>query len=401
MKKMRILLCSPYDLESQNENGVNKINYNVLHNLAGLCDIKVLQPSSRFSTTLTSLGVAIESLDFKVRSASKVTFLSSTFSLFSHSEYIFKPYSKKLAEYINTNHIDFDCIHLSSYLLSSALPLLSESALEKIKFFPIDSKILVEQTRVKQGSFLLKPYREFLCLKAKLLTKYIYAKAEWICFVSKVDVDVSLRYLQNSNVHYIPNGVEIVDVEINTRKTPWVHGLTLCFHGDLTFGPNVVAVNNILNLIPCLEERLEFPFKVKLIGKGSEGFSDFSENIVGLGFVEDLYRELNDCDLYLSLIETGAGIKNKLLDAMAVGLPIIATQESVSGIEYAVKRHNYMPLLTVRPQDVVDAINELGANIELLHTLSKNSINTVRENYDWLKLSKSYLKFYRGDNLDG
>jgi glycosyltransferase involved in cell wall biosynthesis len=38
----------------------------------------------------------------------------------------------------------------------------------------------------------------------------------------------------------------------------------------------------------------------------------------------------------------GAGMKNKILESLAVGLPIVATREAVAGIEFVSGRHGWL-----------------------------------------------------------
>jgi len=55
-------------------------------------------------------------------------------------------------------------------------------------------------------------------------------------------------------------------------------------------------------------------------------------NIRFLGYVPDINEELRRYQVFLAPIVSGSGIKTKVLEAMACGLPVIALPDAVSGI---------------------------------------------------------------------
>ena len=52
-----------------------------------------------------------------------------------------------------------------------------------------------------------------------------------------------------------------------------------------------------------------------------------------VGYVDNLQKELADGTIYAAPITAGGGIKNKVLEAMACGLPVIGTNEAFNAIE--------------------------------------------------------------------
>ena len=57
-----------------------------------------------------------------------------------------------------------------------------------------------------------------------------------------------------------------------------------------------------------------------------------SDGVRFVGYVEDLYEELRTCRVFVAPIISGSGIKTKVLEALAVGVPIVATSNALAGI---------------------------------------------------------------------
>jgi glycosyltransferase involved in cell wall biosynthesis len=51
------------------------------------------------------------------------------------------------------------------------------------------------------------------------------------------------------------------------------------------------------------------------------------------GFVEDLCAELDRADLFIAPLRIARGVQNKVLEALAYGLPVVATRQALEGIE--------------------------------------------------------------------
>jgi len=58
-----------------------------------------------------------------------------------------------------------------------------------------------------------------------------------------------------------------------------------------------------------------------------------------LGYVSDINEELRKYQVFFAPIVSGSGIKTKVLEAMACGLPVIALPDAVSGISAEHMRH--------------------------------------------------------------
>lgn len=110
---------------------------------------------------------------------------------------------------------------------------------------------------------------------------------------------------------------------------------SVLFIGAPAHPPNAHAIDWILHrLSPALAKR-EPKLKIVLIGGGTQYVQSDYGNVQGLGFVSqsELQRALGSAIGAISPVVLGRGIKVKVLDAIAAGCPVWATEESLRGFE--------------------------------------------------------------------
>lgn len=140
-----------------------------------------------------------------------------------------------------------------------------------------------------------------------------------------------------------------------------------------------------------------------LVGKGSleKKLKDYChnndiKNAVFCGFrtdVETIYKASDIAVLCTNSDVHAEGISNSIMEAMACGVPVIAT--SGGGTDEII-RNDYNGYL-VAPKDankMCEYISYLLNNISMKEQLSKNALITIRENFTMNKMLKGYLDVY-------
>jgi len=116
----------------------------------------------------------------------------------------------------------------------------------------------------------------------------------------------------------------------------------LLFFGPQNYGPNLEAVIAIVTKInPLLRQRAHFTYHILICGGGLPAtYQDFSnrqsEGIHYLGFVPDIETYVAACDLVLNPIQSGGGVKTKLVEAVAYGKTVISYATGALGVSAAV-----------------------------------------------------------------
>lgn len=105
------------------------------------------------------------------------------------------------------------------------------------------------------------------------------------------------------------------------------------FLGSPGFLPNRYAIDWIRRALSPHLHAVDPGCRILLIGKGTADLAGAAPNVVGTGFVSDaeLQRLLEGGVALLSPIRHGSGLKIKILDALSLGVPVIATEYALRG----------------------------------------------------------------------
>ncbi len=136
-------------------------------------------------------------------------------------------------------------------------------------------------------------------------------------------------------------------------------------------------------------------------GRYSQMLKDFA-NLIGVedsviftGDVENPYVPLAICDIYTH-ITLGEGLPLALLEAMAMGKPIIATP--VGGIPEAIKNGKNGILVEPDPKKIADAIENLHQNEEYQKFLGNNARIYVTNKFSWDITANEFIEIIGGVN---
>jgi len=193
----------------------------------------------------------------------------------------------------------------------------------------------------------------------------------------------------------IPNGVDTnifsrnIQGKEHTQKTITFIGRFDCFKGVeylLEGFKQVVSrgADVMLKLIGngILEEQL----------RNRAVALEIQQRVIFRGWQEDIAEELCGTDIFV-LPSLSEGMSNVLLEAMACGLPVVAT--TVGGNTDLIKdRHNGILVSPGDPIALSEAIMELLENDALARTLGAAARKTVEDHYSLEYISDSYLQLY-------
>ena len=196
----------------------------------------------------------------------------------------------------------------------------------------------------------------------------------------------------NSNIKatIIPTGV---DTDFYKPNEYVGYEKNLVFVGHYRHFPNADAIVYFVKKIyPKIVQKIS-NIKLYIVGSGVtkvvEELKD--DNIFITGEVEDIRQYLKKPNIFIAPVRLGGGIKGKVLEAMAMGVPVVATQEAVSGIDYSTGN---FALVSDDINVFADNVVKLYNDEVLYKTLSDNSRNIVENNYNWKKIAEKLNDFY-------
>lgn len=121
---------------------------------------------------------------------------------------------------------------------------------------------------------------------------------------------------------------------------------------------------------------------LKIIGKEAP---DWLRNITRqgiqyIGYVDDVRPYLNSSGIYIAPLFVGSGIRIKILEAMAMELPVVATRVAAEGINCTEEEGLFVKN---SPKDFAETIINLMSHPDVSHERGRNARNFALKNFSW------------------
>ncbi|MBL8146356.1 MAG: glycosyltransferase [Anaerolineae bacterium] len=192
------------------------------------------------------------------------------------------------------------------------------------------------------------------------------------------------------DVKVIPNGVELLRFPISDApRTPD----TLLFTGNFEYGPNAGAARFLAQTILPAVQKQRPNAKLWLVGNAPppEIQALASGAVTVTGHVPDMLPYLQQAAVFVSPLRYGAGIKNKVLEALAAGCPVAGTPLSFDGIAV----EDGTSALIAPLEDLTGAILRVLDEPALAARLSREGRALIESRYTWERVAESYERLYR------
>jgi glycosyltransferase involved in cell wall biosynthesis len=98
------------------------------------------------------------------------------------------------------------------------------------------------------------------------------------------------------------------------------------------------------------------------------------------GFVDDVVAELAAADLFVAPLRIARGVQNKVLEALAFGLPVVATPQALEGINAEPDRHL---LVAEDPDGFAAAVLSLLQRPEQARAMGQAARRHMASRYRW------------------
>jgi sugar transferase (PEP-CTERM/EpsH1 system associated) len=203
---------------------------------------------------------------------------------------------------------------------------------------------------------------------------------------SVVDQQVIRELSDRLNTMTITNGV---DMDYFSPDGTSVQDDKIVFTGVMGYGPNEDAAlyfaNDIFPSVKAKRPNAEF----WIVGSEPSEKVESLSRIAGVhvtGQVSDVRPYVRSAALFVSPLRFGSGVKNKLLAAMAMKKPTVATTVSIDGLDLTDDREL---LLADEPQDFADKVLRLLTDREMAERLGANGLARVQGQYSWAAMGKA------------
>nr|WP_245396765.1 glycosyltransferase [Jiella sonneratiae] len=280
---------------------------------------------------------AVEEMKLAQALGFKVTFVPDNVAYLGHYseelmrqgiETIYAPFCLSVPEFLEKRAAEFDAFYITRYQVASKY-------IDMIRRLAPRAKILF----MNADLHFLRELRSSLEFKDEARMNYATkVRDEEFDVMRKADVTLSYNEVEHSVIiSHALNSVKVVKAPWVVRPSETVAPLAgregISFLGSYGHPPNVEAVewfaDAILPLI--LQKRPDDVFHIYGSAMGANIKALAGDNVEAHGFVEDLADVYDRHRVFVAPLRSGAGIKGKVLGALARGIPCVLTPVAAEG----------------------------------------------------------------------
>jgi len=231
--------------------------------------------------------------------------------------------------------------------------------------------------------------------------KSIWGNAKAVVACSSGLKDMALKTADNINIHVIPDGVDLARFHPEEKKD--IKSVRILAIGRLIprkgFDCLIRSLPEVVKVIQkdfCVEIVGDGPLRSELTNLAKE--LHVSDKVIFAGSVpyDQLHEKYQQADVFI-LSSLAEGMPLVVLEAMACGLPILATK--VQGVDELVwVGVNGFLFKPADHQTLSQQITELISNDGIRQQMGKESLKIVQR-YSWSNITEEYVNLYKGSEM--
>jgi polysaccharide biosynthesis protein PslH len=202
-------------------------------------------------------------------------------------------------------------------------------------------------------------------------------------FVSEMESSLFKRRLSTRPISVIPNGVDIEYFKPPMEHVSAGDNPILIFIGAMDYFPNIDAVIYFCNEIFPLVRKKRPGVQLHIVGgRPVRRVKELSRhaNVKVTGWVPDVRPYLAEASISVAPFRIARGLQNKILEAMASGVPVISTSRAVQGIKAG---ENDGLRIADEPSLFAEKILRLLDEPQLRMRCAESGLDFVRRNHRW------------------
>jgi glycosyltransferase involved in cell wall biosynthesis len=219
-----------------------------------------------------------------------------------------------------------------------------------------------------------------------------YGRFGRVVVVSDADRAALLEVNPSLEITVIPNGVDVqfYTPDPGSSQDP----KRIVFTGVMSYAPNVLAAEFLAREV-FTRIRSERPdARLAIVGRTPAPRVSALAGLDGVqvtGEVPDVRPWLTGSRVYACPMISGTGIKNKLLEAMACGVPCVATPRALQGLHVSGGRH---VLVGTSAEELARELTRVLDDDKTARSLGQAAREYVLSEHDWRAAARRYTRVY-------
>jgi polysaccharide biosynthesis protein PslH len=288
---------------------------------------------------------------------------------------------QRAEELARSEHFDLVVVYCSS-MAPYAEPFIKGGTPAVLDMVDVDSSKWAQYSR-----FASLPMRPVYALEARRLQKYEASLAnrfERIVLATGNETQVLKAFAPDAKAVTIPNGVDLDYFRpLDLPRSPHP---TIVFTGQMDYFANVDGmVHFSRNVFPRLRQR--FPdLELLIVGRSPAPAVRALGELAGIhvtGAVGDVRPFLARAWAFVAPLRIAQGVQNKVLEAMAMNVPVVCTDRVFAGLSEGGFRHGRDLLSASTDQGLEDSLAGLLGNAQARVELAESARRRLSLSYRW------------------
>lgn len=254
---------------------------------------------------------------------------------------------------------------------------------------------------------LLRYFMQQNLHKTRRFEEKMLSHVSTIASVSEQDRRLTQQYAddQATNFWVVANGVDtdIYHPKLPQQKQQIINQnqterqqLVLGFFGSMNLAVNQDAAQLLVHEIyPCVKKRLpNIDIYIHIIGRNPPpsiyNLAHVDPNITVFGTISDVPSYLHQIDLLVLPLQSGAGTKLRVLEAMAAGVPVIGSPLAFAGLDHLILDHHAMEATTTT--EFTNTIERLAMNPHASSQMAYHARKFIVKHYQWKHITTKLMK---------
>lgn len=344
---------------------------------------------------------AIQEIKLMVSLGFKVTFIPENLAHFGKYtrqlqkmgvEVLYSPFYTSLDEVLNLRLAEMDAVYITRFYVAQNYLDRIKQAGKKVVFNNADLHFLREMRAA------LNSGRDEQALQKAQETKQqeleVCKKVDAILTYNATEhAVITSHILEADKLHITPWVLEQKETGPSFSKRKGIS-----FLGGFNHKPNVESVEYLVKEIMPLLAKKRPDIVLSVYGSNMpEEFKEYeTDNIKMIGFAEHLDDVYHQHRVFVAPLLSGAGIKGKVLESMAYGLPAVLTDVAAEGTGLT---HSISTLIAQKPEEWAEAIIKLYDDEKLWNRFSENELALVKEKYSFEHGKKEFKEIFASVGL--
>lgn len=283
--------------------------------------------------------------------------------------------SAKLAKVLKND--SFDAVHVQHLRMSPYLA--GQNTIGRILDMPDAFSLYWERREKAEKNPILKWVNG---LEQKRLVKYeqVMRLYDLSLVCSKEDQEYLQHKHEIDTIELLPNGVDLDTFA--AKDHDYSHNKTLLFTGNMDYAPNVDAVQYfVADVLPKI--RKVHP-NVQFIIAGQRPVKKVldlaADDIKVTGFIEDLAAVYNQASVVVAPLRFGAGTQNKVLESMAMGVPVVCSNIGFKGLGI---ESGEGAIMRTDPDGFAASVIQLLSSEDERRKVGEKGTSVIKSNFGW------------------